>query len=67
MGNGRPTPGEIRDAIEARIDRILALEELVWKLRTFSDDIWGPLPDAWSTRVAELGVTLSRAEDPSDG
>jgi hypothetical protein len=55
-----PTSEQIRSAIEARIDRTLALEELSWRLHSFVEDLWGPLPEAWATGMAELGVELSR-------
>ena len=70
LGNGTPADGkpadgtpatdEIRRAIEARIDRTMALEELGWRLHSFIEDLWGPLPEAWSTGMADLGVELSR-------
>ena len=57
-----PTTDQIRNAIEARIDRALALEELSWRLHSFIEDLWGPLPEAWSGGMADLGVRLSRGE-----
>lgn len=57
-----PTTDQIRNAIEARIDRALALEELSWRLHSFIEDLWGPLPEAWSAGMADLGVRLSRGE-----
>ena len=42
-----PTEERIRAAIEARIDRLIALEELSWELRSCIDDLWGPVPEAW--------------------
>ena len=39
-----PTEERIRAAIEARIDRLIALEELSWELRSCIDDLWGPVP-----------------------
>jgi hypothetical protein len=57
-----PTTEQIRTAIEARIDRALALEELSWRLHSFIEDLWGPLPEAWSSGMADLGVRLSRGE-----
>ena len=61
-----PTEERIRAAIEARIDRLLALEELSWELRSFAEDLWGPVPEAWSDGVAELAAALSRGQ-PLDG
>jgi hypothetical protein len=57
-----PTTDQIRTAIEARIDRALALEELSWRLHSFIEDLWGPLPEAWSAEMADLGVRLSRGD-----
>jgi hypothetical protein len=50
-----PTEMQIRAVIESTIDRLMALEELPWELKTFVDDLWGPLPAEWSERMAELG------------
>jgi hypothetical protein len=50
-----PTELWIRAVIEAKIDRLMALEELSWELKTFVDDLWGPVPAEWSQRMAELG------------
>jgi hypothetical protein len=57
-----PTTEQIRTAIEARIDRALALEELSWRLHSFIEDLWGPLPEGWSTGMADLGVRLSHGD-----
>jgi len=57
-----PTEERIRAVIEARIDRLIALEELSWELQTFAEDLWGPVPEAWSERVAELGAVLGRGQ-----
>ena len=65
LQDDRPTTEQIRAAIEARVDRTLALEELSWRLHSFIEDLWGPLPEAWLTEVAELGVRLSRGGSPS--
>ena len=61
------TEERVRAAIEARIDRLIALEELSWETRSFIEDVWGPLPEAWSERVAELGAALSRGEPLAGG
>ena len=61
------TEEQLRAAIEARIDRLIALEELSWETRSFIEDVWGPLPEAWSERVAELGAALSRGEPLAGG
>jgi hypothetical protein len=62
-----PSEERIRAAIEATIDRLMALEELSWELRSFTDDLWGPVPEAWSERVAELGAVLGRGQSLLDG
>jgi predicted NACHT family NTPase len=62
-----PTEERIRAAIEARIDRLLALEELSWELQSFAEDLWGPVPEAWSDGVAELAAALSRGEPLAGG
>jgi hypothetical protein len=62
LQNDGPTAEQIRGAIAARIDRTLALEELSWRLHSFIEDLWGPLPEGWSTEMAELGVKLSRGD-----
>jgi hypothetical protein len=63
LDDGR-TAEQVRAAIEARVDRTLALEELSWRLHSFIEDLWGPLPEDWLTGVAQLGVSLSRGESP---
>jgi hypothetical protein len=65
--NQGPTEERIRAAIEARIDRLIALEELSWELRSFTEDLWGPVPEAWSERVAELGAALGRGQSLPGG
>jgi hypothetical protein len=62
-----PREDRIRAAIEARIDRLLALEELSWELQSFAEDLWGPVPRAWSDGVAELAAALSRGQPLADG
>jgi hypothetical protein len=61
------TRARIRSAIEARIDRTLALEELTWRVHSFVEDVWGPLPEAWTKGVTDLGVALSVGELPDSG
>jgi hypothetical protein len=55
-----PTEELIRAAIEDRIDRLMALEELPWELQSFVEDLWGPVPNAWSERSAELAAVIAR-------
>jgi len=62
-----PTEEGIRAAIEARIDRLIALEELSWELQSFAEDLWGPVPEAWSEGVAELGAILARGQPLASG
>jgi len=51
-----PTEERIRAAIEARIDRLIALEELSWELRSSIDDLCGRCP--------RRGQSASRSSPP---
>jgi hypothetical protein len=62
-----PTEELIYAAIEARIDRLIALEELSWELRSFIEDLWGPMPEAWSERVEELATVIARDQPRASG
>jgi hypothetical protein len=62
-----PTEERIRAALEARIDRLMALEELSWELRSFIEDLWGPVPEAWSERVEELAAVIGRGQPHVSG
>lgn len=64
---GGPTEEQIRAVIEARIDRLMALEELPWELRLFVEDLWGPVSAEWSARVAELGAVLGGGRPRATG
>jgi hypothetical protein len=62
-----PTEERIRAAIEAKIDRLMALEELPWELQSFVEDLWGPVPNAWSERSAELAAVIARDQPRVSG
>jgi len=62
-----PTEERIQAAIEAKIDRLIALEELSWEIRSFIEDVWGQVPEAWSQQLADLGEALSRSDPPVRG
>jgi hypothetical protein len=62
-----PTEELIGAAIEAKIDRLIALEELSWELRSFIEDLWGPVPEAWSERVEELAAVIARDQPRASG